>query len=97
MPGKGADYVFLLNIDTVLEDNLLEELVKYSRGVAVTIPKIYSTRDKVNIWYANGGDYVWVEEALEDDKEIERVHCNCVKFIERYNDRPFIGIKSIVG
>lgn len=35
--------------------------------------------------------------ALEDDKEIERVHRNCVKFIERYNDRLFMRIKSIVG
>ncbi len=55
---SGADYVLLLNIDTVLEENLLEELVKYSRGEAVTTPKIYSTRDKVNIWYGGGSiDY----------------------------------------
>lgn len=51
----GADYILLLNIDTVLENNLLEELVNNSDRNTVVSPKIYSTRDKVNIWYAGGG------------------------------------------
>lgn len=78
---KGADYVLLLNIDTILEDNLLEELVKYSRGVAVTTPKIYSTRDKVNIWYAGGTiDYEKGTNVHFHDERLERggdspAHC----------------------
>ena len=51
---KKADYVLLLNIDTVLDNNLIEELVKYSEGERVVSPKIYSTRDKVDIWYGGG-------------------------------------------
>lgn len=51
---NGADYILLLNIDTVLEDNLLEELVKYAGDNTVVSPKIYSSRDKVDIWYAGG-------------------------------------------
>lgn len=52
--GKGADYILLLNIDTVLEDNVLEELVKSSSSNTVVSPKIYSSKDKVDIWYAGG-------------------------------------------
>lgn len=33
---------------------------------------------------------------LDDDKEVERVHHNCERFIERYNDRLFKKIKSVV-
>lgn len=51
---KGADYVLLLNIDTVLEDNTLEELVKNCDKNTVVSPKIYSSKDKVDIWYAGG-------------------------------------------
>lgn len=51
---KKADYVLLLNIDTVLEENLLEELVKHSEGKRVVSPKIYSSRDRVDIWYGGG-------------------------------------------
>ena len=70
---KGAEYVLLLNIDTVLENNLLEELVKYSKGVAVTTSKIYSTRDKVNIWYAGGAiDYEMGTNVHFHDERLER-------------------------
>lgn len=78
---EGADYVLLLNIDTVLEDNLIEELVKYSKGRAVTTPKIYSSRDKVNIWYAGGSiDY---EKGTNVHFHDERLECHSVSPVHR--------------
>lgn len=70
---KKADYILLLNIDTVLEENLIEELVKYSKKEAVVSPKIYSSRDKVDIWYGGGDlNYETGLHAQYHDERLEK-------------------------
>lgn len=84
---EGAEYILLLNIDTVLENDLLEELVKYSKGAAVTVPKIYSTRDKMNIWYGGGSiDY----------GKGTNVHYHDTR-LEESSARPFCSVDFATG
>lgn len=51
---KGIEFVLLLNVDTISEPNMLEELVKYTDDNTVTTAKITSDREHNNIWYAGG-------------------------------------------
>lgn len=49
-----ADYILLLNTDTVAEPDLIEKLLKYADKNTVTTAKIYSDKYKKKIWYAAG-------------------------------------------
>lgn len=51
---RGADFVLLLNVDTWIERDMVENLVKYASSTVVTVPKIYSDRRLTKIWYGGG-------------------------------------------
>ncbi|MDP2209407.1 MAG: glycosyltransferase family 2 protein, partial [Bacteroidota bacterium] len=58
---KGADYILLLNNDTTVADNFLDELVSTastSLNVGIVGPKMYYHGDPNRIWYA-GGKIEW--------------------------------------
>ncbi|WP_251208674.1 glycosyltransferase family 2 protein [Acetatifactor aquisgranensis] len=57
--GQGTDYVMLLNVDTAIDSSLIEKLIREADSNVVTVPKIYSDKRYMKIWYAGGGiDYV---------------------------------------
>lgn len=50
-----ADYVLLLNNDTVVDKRFLEPLIEsFNSNVGITIGKIYYTKEKNKIWYDGG-------------------------------------------
>lgn len=56
------DYVMLLNNDTIVEANFLDELIKVGESdekIGVVGPKIYFHSDPMRIWYG-GGDFTWL-------------------------------------
>ncbi len=58
----GADFVLLLNNDTVVDKDLLSELVAAAQrdpGIGVVGPKIYYSSDPRRIWYAGGKIQWW--------------------------------------
>lgn len=56
----GADYILLLNPDTIVESDMLRRLVDNADFKTVTSPKIFSDIKKRNIWYAGGEmDYIY--------------------------------------
>ena len=59
---ENFDYVLLLNNDTTVEPNFLEELIKVGESdekIGVVGPKIYYHGDRTRIWYG-GGDFTWL-------------------------------------
>lgn len=51
---RGADYVLLLNNDTVVSPTLLQDLVaaaESDRGIGIVGPKIYDYHDPTTIWF----------------------------------------------
>lgn len=53
--GHGAEYVLLLNTDTILEPNLVSELAKYADHQTVTTALTYcGARLAPQLWYAGG-------------------------------------------
>lgn len=60
---KGADYIVLLNNDTTVADNFLDELVSAastSSNIGIVGPKIYYYSDTNRIWYAGGKIEWWM-------------------------------------
>lgn len=56
---QGTEYVLLLNVDTVPEANMIEKLIDKADESTVTVPRIYSDKRMIKIWYAGGElDYV---------------------------------------
>lgn len=58
---KGADYVFILNSDTTLDENVLHELIKAARSVgnpAILAPKVYYY-DRRNVINSMGTTINW--------------------------------------
>ncbi len=56
---QGTEYVLLLNVDTVPEANMIERLIDKADESTVTVPRIYSDKRMIKIWYAGGElDYV---------------------------------------
>lgn len=56
---NGADYVFLLNNDTIVDRNVIEELIEVAETdilIGFLGPKIYYYNEPNRIWSA-GGDY----------------------------------------
>ncbi len=52
---SGADYVFLLNNDTVVDDNCISEMTAFLEshpGVGLAAPKIYYFEPRDQIWFA---------------------------------------------
>lgn len=50
----GAEYVLLLNNDTVVDDGLLDALMQQSDSNTVTVPKMYYYDQPDVLWYAGG-------------------------------------------
>lgn len=60
-----TDYVFLLNNDTIVSENMLSELVRAAEGdprVGIAGPKMYYYSKPKVIWFA-GGELDWLEGA----------------------------------
>ena len=56
----GAEYVLLMNTDTIPEKNLVSELVKYADSETVTTAKIYcGEKGDEKLWYS-GGEINWI-------------------------------------
>jgi GT2 family glycosyltransferase len=58
---QGADYVLLLNNDTVVDKHFLTfltDIAKTSPDIGMVGPKIYYNADRQRLWYA-GGTIVW--------------------------------------
>ena len=71
---NGADYVFVLNNDTVVEPRCVSTLVDSATrapGVGAVAPKILYHDDPNLIWYA-GGDYSFVRALGLHRRELER-------------------------
>lgn len=49
-----AEYVMLLNNDTVVDVNLLDRLLEVSNNTTVTVPKMYYYDRPNTLWYAGG-------------------------------------------
>jgi GT2 family glycosyltransferase len=70
---SGADYVFILNNDTVVEPACVSLLVNSARQVPAAgaiAPKILYHSDPGRIWFA-GGDYSWVRALGNHRREME--------------------------
>ena len=56
----GAEYVLLMNTDTIPEKNLVSELVKYADSETVTTAKTYcGEKGDEELWYS-GGEINWI-------------------------------------
>lgn len=85
---KGAEYILLLNIDTILDSNLVGELVKYANENTVTTAVIYcGDKEERRLWYAGGLiDYdtanvkqlLYEEDLSEDEKEVSFISGCCM-------------------
>ena len=64
---EGADYVFLINNDTYVEPNILDELIVYAAmpGVGIVGPKIYCADDPQRIWTVGTGRHPWTLEMVD--------------------------------
>lgn len=51
-----ADYIMLLNNDTIIACDMIEKLIAFANDSTVTTPKIYYFKERNRIWYA-GGEY----------------------------------------
>lgn len=51
---QGADYVLLLNVDTWIDEKMVECLLQNATPLAVAVPKIYCDRRMMKTWYAGG-------------------------------------------
>lgn len=59
---EGADYVLLLNNDTIVSPDFLKEMVKAGEkeeNVGIVGPKIYYSEDRKKIWFAGGRFVRW--------------------------------------
>jgi GT2 family glycosyltransferase len=58
----GADFVLLLNNDTLVAPDFIDELLKPMRGapdIGITAPKIYYAEPRNQIWFAGGEISLW--------------------------------------
>lgn len=84
-----AEYVLLLNVDTVIDKHLVEYLIKDADSYTVTVPKIYMDKRMMKIGYAGGKiDYVngrsfhYGHKDNNDTKEVSFA-CGCCALIHR--------------
>jgi hypothetical protein len=52
-----ADFVMLLNNDTIVDSQMVSILVQYTNDTTVTAPKMFYNDDSQRIWFA-GGKYL---------------------------------------
>lgn len=51
---QGYEYVLLINEDTVADQYLIQELLRYADNKTAVIPQIYMNGSKTKVWYAAG-------------------------------------------
>lgn len=51
---RGADYILMLNNDTVVAPSMIDELLKEADADTVTVPKMYYYDEPDKIWYSGG-------------------------------------------
>ena len=85
----GAEYILLLNVDTVIDKHLVEYLIKDADSQTVVIPKIYMDKRMMKIWYAggeidyiNGRSFHYGNKDNGDKKEVSFA-CGCCALIHR--------------
>lgn len=64
---QGADYIFMINNDTFVEPNILDELMAHadSAGVGMLAPKIYYADEPDRIWSVGGRRHPWTLEMTD--------------------------------
>lgn len=80
---SGAKYTLLLNNDTILDNNMLKELVLSASEDVVTVPKIYYFDNPKLLWYA-GGMFNWNRGSVTHigSKTIDQGQYDEEKYIE---------------
>ena len=73
-----ADYIMLLNNDTVVDPGMVQELINNSKGKYITVPKIYYYSNPDTIWFAGGqidykrGRFYHIGENKKDSNHYEK-------------------------
>lgn len=86
---NGAEYVLLLNVDTVLDSRLLACLLDEAEDTVITVPKIYSDKRYMKIWYAGGeidyvnGDSCHTMKSGSDAVQEVSFACGCCMLIHK--------------
>jgi GT2 family glycosyltransferase len=81
---QGADFVFMINNDTFVEPNILDELMAYAcpEDVGLLAPKIYYADEPNRIWTVGARRHPWTLEMTgKGDQQIDRGQWN--KVLER--------------
>lgn len=63
---KSADYILLLNNDTIVHEDLLTELIKTAESdsnIGIVGPKIYFFDNPNRVWYVGGNIHLWTGRA----------------------------------
>ena len=72
-----AEYVMLLNIDTVIDDDMICKLYQNADSNTVTTPKIFADYAKTKIWYSGGKiDYQYGKHIQYQDRRLEGTSVN---------------------
>lgn len=72
---EGADYVMLLNVDTVIDNDLVYELYQCADDHTITSPKIYDNDARTRIWYAGGDiDFQHGKHVQYHHRKLEKQH-----------------------
>ncbi len=77
---KDAEYVLLLNNDTVVEKNFLNKLIEASQSdkkIGITGCKIYYYDNPSKIWFNGGKFNEWTGRAVHIQKEIDKEVSEC--------------------
>jgi len=93
---RGIDYMLLLNNDTVVAPDFLDELINVVRSdskIGIAGGKIYTYSDRDKVWFAgglvkNGSETIDIRQALKDEGQFEEiVECGwiigCLMLISR--------------
>lgn len=66
---KRPDYIFLLDNDTIVDKNILKELVKVAESdkrIGLVAPMVYYHQDRNMVWVAGGGRIDWIRGRFYD-------------------------------
>lgn len=75
---NNAEYIMLLNNDTVIDSNLIFNLLQNTNEFTVTVPKIYYYEYPNKIWYAGGkynyikGDAIHIGKNKKDNQKFNQ-------------------------
>jgi GT2 family glycosyltransferase len=96
---KGADYIFLLNNDTIVDKNLVKELVKVAESdpkIGIVGPKIYYINSK-NLWFAGGKFNLFIGDARHiGANKIDKGQFNVIKKVDYTSGCAFLIKKRVI-